>query len=58
MPCDKFMELPLEERLRIQRPSQSLVIPEEEVAYYVKVNPETQRVEYKIPPSNVWVYES
>ncbi len=53
MPCDKFMQLPLEERIDI---SKNVFIPDnEDIAYRIRVNPTTQNVEYQFPPSSGWI---
>jgi hypothetical protein len=57
MPCDKEMELPLEERLIVDV-SSGLAVTPEETEYSIRVNPETKRIEYQIPPSKEMVYES
>ena len=46
MPCDKFRELSLERQLEIKNPRR-LMIPENQVAYYIHINPETLKVEYE-----------
>jgi hypothetical protein len=53
MPCDKFMELPLEERLDF--PKFSSDSDKDNIAYYLRVNPKTNDVEYQFPPSTNWV---
>jgi hypothetical protein len=52
MPCDKFMEQSLEERL-----DSAEVIPIEQnnLAYLIRTNPETGYVQYQFPGNPKWI---
>lgn len=54
MPCDKFMELPLEDRVDWNCLDGS-DLRTEDIDYLVRVNPHTQEVEYQFSLGSAWV---
>jgi hypothetical protein len=51
MPCDKFMEQPLEERLELP----IISVDASNIAYEIRINPQTSLVQYRFQSKSEWV---